>query len=121
MKEACPRCGAVQIRYQGKVYCTNEDDISYILSPAAPKREPPSPAVKPGASQPVPSTAASKLSEIGAESERDALKALLEEKLAKVTKELDSSQDLDQQAKLLDLISKYLETLQKLKGSSSSA
>jgi hypothetical protein len=48
--------------------------------------------------------------------ERDALRTLLEQKLAKVSKELENSQDFAQQDKLLDLISKYLETLSKLKG-----
>lgn len=121
LNEACPRCGGVQIRYQGKVYCINEDDISGILSSPAPKQVPSPPIVQPISSQPAPLVARSRPSESAPGSERDALKTLLEEKLSKVSKELESSQDFDQQAKLLELISKYLETLEKLKGSRSTA
>ncbi|MDH2900014.1 MAG: Sjogren's syndrome/scleroderma autoantigen 1 family protein [archaeon] len=121
LNEACPRCGGVQIRYQGKVYCINEYDISSILSSPAPKQEPSPPIVQPIASQPSRLIPRSSPSESTPGSERDALKNLLEAKLAKVSKELESSQDFDQQAKLLELISKYLETLEKLKGSGSTA
>jgi uncharacterized Zn finger protein (UPF0148 family) len=122
LNEACPRCGGVQIRYQGKVYCINEDDISGILSssPSSPsslkqRQEQHAPIVQPlSPSRPAPVVTSPKAPESG--SEKEALKALLEEKLAKVSKQLDSTQDFDQQAKLLDLISKYLETLEKLKG-----
>jgi UPF0148 protein len=31
MKEPCPVCNGVQIRYKGKVYCTNHDDLSVAL------------------------------------------------------------------------------------------
>jgi uncharacterized Zn finger protein (UPF0148 family) len=117
LNEACPRCGGVQIRYQGRVYCINEDDISNILSSPTPKKEPSPPIVQPVTSPQtqvqIPSPPKPSDRTVG--SEREALKALLEEKLAKVSKQLDSSQDVDQQAKLLDLIEKYLETLEKLK------
>ena len=119
LNETCAKCGGVQIKYQGKIYCINEDDLSNILS--APSASPRSsvPVVEPAMSKrelnPVakPATAS-------AASERAALRTLLEEKLAKVSRELESSQDFDQQAKLLDLISKYLETLEKLKANAMS-
>ena len=31
MKEPCQVCNGVQIRYKGKVYCTNHDDLSLAL------------------------------------------------------------------------------------------
>jgi uncharacterized Zn finger protein (UPF0148 family) len=118
LNEACSRCGGVQIRYQGKVYCINEDDISGIMSGPvpAPRHEAIPPIVQPVTSQS--QSQLSKSAEGSAMNEREVLKALLEEKLAKVSKQLDSSQDVDQQAKLLDLIGKYLETLEKLKNQS---
>jgi UPF0148 protein len=30
MSEPCPKCGGIQIRYKGRVYCTNHDDLSAI-------------------------------------------------------------------------------------------
>ena len=30
--EACPRCGGVQVKFKGHVYCLNEDDLSELLS-----------------------------------------------------------------------------------------
>lgn len=96
LQEACPRCGGVQIRYQGKVYCLAEDNIEEITkAPAAPIQE----------ESPVKTESSS------------ALKKMLEEKLANVSKQLDASTDIQEQTKLLDLISKYLETLQKLEKS----
>lgn len=31
MKEPCPVCNGVQLRYRGKVYCTNHEDLSVAL------------------------------------------------------------------------------------------
>jgi UPF0148 protein len=31
MKEPCPVCNGVQLRYKGKVYCTNHDDLAVAL------------------------------------------------------------------------------------------
>jgi hypothetical protein len=42
------------------------------------------------------------------------LRKLLEEKLASASKQLEGTTDVSEQSKLLDLISKYLETLEKL-------
>lgn len=94
LQEACPRCGGVQIKYQGKVFCLVEDNIEEIDKPSA------APAQK---------EAFVKTSESSS-----ALRKMLEEKLAIVSKQLDATTDIQEQAKLLDLISKYLETLQKL-------
>ncbi len=32
LKEPCPVCNGVQVRYHGKIYCTSHDDLSGILS-----------------------------------------------------------------------------------------
>jgi formylmethanofuran dehydrogenase subunit E len=47
----------------------------------------------------------------------DSVRKLLEEKLSTVSKQLDNTTDVDEQSRLLDLISKYVETLEKLKKS----
>lgn len=31
MGEPCPKCGGIQVRYRGKVYCTNHEDLSGVL------------------------------------------------------------------------------------------
>jgi uncharacterized Zn finger protein (UPF0148 family) len=128
LNETCPRCGGVQIKFQGKVYCINEDDLSSIGSRSnsssteeASKRQ----HVVPSPNYPTSNSTAGTAKDLhftqsSPSSERDALRTLLEEKLAKVSQQLESSQDLDQQEKLLNLISKYLETLAKLKNGKNS-
>src|SRR5438552_16528561 len=32
LKEPCSACGGVQVRYHGKVICTNHDDLSGVLT-----------------------------------------------------------------------------------------
>ena len=44
----------------------------------------------------------------------NSLRKLLEGKLATASKQLEATSDVQEQSNLLDLISKYLETLQKL-------
>jgi UPF0148 protein len=96
LREPCPRCSGVQIKYQNKTYCLNEDDISSVLNPEQKVATQPEPKVESGP-----------------------LHKVLEDKLAVVTKQLESSQDPDEQSKLLELISKYVDTLDKLKRSQS--
>ncbi len=98
MQEACPRCGGVQIRYQGKVYCLNEDDIDSALSPKTTQ---------------TPAKKEDLKTSIGMEGS-NTLRKMLEEKLAAVSKQLETTIDVEEQCRLLDLISKYVETLQKL-------
>ncbi len=95
LREPCPKCGGLQIRYKEKTYCMNCDDIDAVLSP------------KPEAKIEV------------KETPTVSLRKLMEDKLTAVTKQLDATTDVDEQAKLLDLISKYVETLDKLKKSES--
>ena len=101
LQEPCPKCGGVQIRFVGKTYCMNEDDLEAALSP------------KPAAIQPEPVAKILPKSDSGSIT----LRVLLQNKLDVVSKQLDSTTDLQEQAKLLDLISKYIETLEKLKKS----
>jgi UPF0148 protein len=97
LREACPRCGGVQIRYQGKVYCIAEDDLDSALAGS------PRPAVKQEAAKTTMRTEAT-----------STLRKMLEEKLGAVSKQLESTTDVEEQGKLLDLISKYVEMLEKL-------
>jgi UPF0148 protein len=118
LNEPCPRCGGVQIRFKNKVYCINEDDIDSILSaPLQQAQAQPKPLAEPIV-QPVSSSVANIPSIVSAHDENIQLKKTLEEKLGVISKQLETSQDFDQQAKLLDLISRYLETLEKLKRAS---
>jgi UPF0148 protein len=32
LSEPCPECGGVQVRYHGKVYCTNHEDLSLVTA-----------------------------------------------------------------------------------------
>lgn len=120
MNEPCPRCGGVQVRYKNKVYCTNEDDIDSILSPQLSQKTAPPANIEPIV-QPVVEgipTTDSIISRSPKPAENQQLRAILEEKLGVISKQLETSQDFEQQAKLLDLISRYLETLEKLKRAS---
>lgn len=105
LNEPCPKCGGVQIRFQGNVFCVNEDDISSVLKVGGrPKMQEQTqvPLEKPRSMQ---SSYAQ---------DPDGLRSLIQDKLALVAKELENSKDFDQQAKLLDLMFKYLETLELL-------
>jgi len=33
LSEPCPQCGGIQVRYRGKVYCTNHEDLSTVGTP----------------------------------------------------------------------------------------
>ncbi|MFI5422265.1 MAG: Sjogren's syndrome/scleroderma autoantigen 1 family protein [Nitrososphaerales archaeon] len=107
LQEPCPRCGSVQIRYKGKVYCTKEDDLNAIDLPSTESQASSVPSV------PRASGGTSQSSQ-----NADSVRKLLEEKLNNVSKQLESTSDVEEQSKLLDLISKYVETLDKLKKAS---
>jgi uncharacterized Zn finger protein (UPF0148 family) len=112
LQEPCPRCGAVQIKFRGRTYCTREDDLNALISGEPPGQE----------KVPSPKQSKTELGQISSQTtpspSETALRKMLEEKLERVTKQLDSTSDVDEQSRLLDLISKYLETLQKLKAPS---
>jgi len=103
LQEACPRCGSVQIKYKGKVYCTNEDDLEALLSSDSGHG-----AIAPKVESPEPKTVSPAT---------ESLRKLMEGKLNELSQQLASTTDVAEQARLLDLISKYLETLEKVKHS----
>jgi UPF0148 protein len=37
--EPCPKCGGIQVRYRGRVYCTSHDDLSGATSSQALSQE----------------------------------------------------------------------------------
>jgi hypothetical protein len=94
----------VQIRYKGKVYCTKEDDLNAIDNPSTASQAsgvPSIPQAAGGISQSSQNT--------------DSVRKMLEEKLNNVSKQLENTADVEEQSKLLDLVSKYVETLNKLR------
>ncbi len=108
LQAPCPRCGSVQIRYKGKIYCTKEDDLAAIDSSSTQQSAP----VEEPSAKNQNGAASVQLSQSS-----DSVRKLLEEKLSTVSKQLDNTTDVDEQSRLLDLISKYVETLEKLKKS----
>lgn len=114
LQEPCPRCGGVQIKYRGKVYCTNEDDLESLLNPEIEEKKEPPASAPPGPQRVEESV---KRAAETASPATESLKKLLEEKLNTLSKQLDSTTDIEEQARILDLISKYLETLEKIKRS----
>ena len=111
LQEACSNCGGVQIRYQNKVYCLNEDDLDSVLSPK-PQQNAPSKSQQALDNEKGPRKAPSSSEKSESSSQ---LRRMLEEKLNSVSKQLETETDVVEQGRLLELISKYLETLEKLK------
>jgi UPF0148 protein len=114
LQEPCPRCGAVQIRFKGKINCTNEDDLNSILDSSGAFDSLQTQVKSRMKNEEKPSTTSPQVAQSS-----DSLRKLLEEKLNTVSKQLDSATDPAEQSKLLDLISKYIETLEKVKKSAS--
>jgi UPF0148 protein len=86
LKEPCPVCNGVQLRYRGRVYCTSHDDLSAALQ------------------------AKEILFPDVAEDLRNLLLVKLKESMSLLENEKDS-QKLDQ---LVSLMTKYVELLRKL-------
>jgi UPF0148 protein len=86
LSEPCPQCGGIQVRYRGKVYCTNHDDLSTVGSPEVVSMETVVPRV------------------------REVLLARLNEAAVALGNERDATQ----QDRLISLMAKYFELLQKL-------
>jgi UPF0148 protein len=101
LREPCPRCGGIQLKYGERVICLNEDDVDSILSGRSPEKS---------AERRTTAAAGSKQP-----SSVSPARKVIEDKLDSVTKQLVSSNDPNEQASLLDLISKYADTLEKLK------
>lgn len=86
LKEPCPVCNGVQIRYKGRVYCTNHEDLSVALQ------------------------AKELLFADVAEDLRNMLLTKLKESMAIVEREGDAEK-LD---RLISLMTKYVDLLKKL-------
>lgn len=86
MKEPCPVCNGVQLRYKGRVYCTNHDDLTVALQ----AREILFPDVS------------------------EDLKNLLLVKLKESMSLLENERDSEKLDQLVSLMTKYVELLRKL-------
>jgi UPF0148 protein len=86
IKEPCPVCNGVQLRYKGRVYCTNHDDLTVALQ------------------------AKEILFPDVAEDLKNLLLVKLKESMSLLEKERDSNK-LDE---LVSLMTKYVELLRKL-------
>ena len=86
MKEPCQVCNGVQLRYKGRVYCTNHDDL----------------------------TAALQAKEILYPDVAEDLKNLLLVKLKESMSVLESEKDPEELDRLVSLMTRYVELLRKL-------
>lgn len=86
LKEACPICSGIQIRYRGKTYCTNHEDLTSLLTGE----------------------------EITYSSVTDSLRELLVGKLKESIDSLQNEKDLQKQDAIVSLIGKYIELINKL-------
>jgi UPF0148 protein len=86
IKEPCPVCNGVQLRYKGRVYCTNHDDLSVALQ----------------------------AKEILFPDVSEDLKNLLLVKLKESMSLLENEKDSEKLDRLISLMAKYVELLRKL-------
>ena len=87
LRETCPKCGGLQLRYKGRLLCVNEDDLSE----------------------------ATRIEGIATTDAMGSLRELVVTKLQEASSILASERDLDRQLKLADLIRKYVELLKETK------
>lgn len=87
LRETCPRCGGLQLKYKGRTLCVNEDDLSE----------------------------ATKMGTIATTDAIGNLRELVIMKLQEASSELSAEKVLDRQLKLADLIQKYVELLKETK------
>ncbi len=86
LAEPCQQCGGIQLRYHGKVYCANHDDLTPLL-----KQEP-----------------------ISYDSVVAGVRELLLSKLKESAALLENEKDSTKQDQLVSLMTKYFELLQKM-------
>ncbi len=86
MKEPCPVCNGVQVRYRDKVYCTNHDDLSPALNVA----------------------------EVTVGDVLGSLREITLTKLRQVALMLDKEEDVGKQAELASLILRYVGLLKEI-------
>jgi UPF0148 protein len=86
LKEPCPTCNGVQLRYKGKVYCSNHDDLSVALQ----------------------------AKEMSFPDVADDLRNLLLTKLRELMSLLEGEKDLAKLDQLVSLMTRYVELVRKL-------
>ena len=86
MSEPCQQCGSIQVRYRGKVYCTGHEDLSPAL----------------------------KMEEVSFDTVVEEMRDVLLVKLNQTSILLGGERDPAVQDRLISLMSKYFELLQKL-------
>jgi UPF0148 protein len=83
LREPCPRCGGIQVRYQNRTYCVAEDDLGDVVS------------------RPVLDVA-----DVVAQ-----VRELVTTKTREVAEQLGGEKDVERQAQLAALLLKYLELI----------
>ena len=86
MKEPCPICNGVQVRYRDKVYCTNHEDLTPALN----------------------------VTEITVGDVLGSLRGITLTKLRQAALTLDKEEDLGKQAELISLILNYMALLKEM-------
>ncbi|MDA4128483.1 MAG: hypothetical protein OK422_03345 [Thaumarchaeota archaeon] len=86
LRDACPTCGGIQIRYHSKNYCTSHEDLTSVLS----------------------------TEELSMDFVLPNLRELLFSKVKDTTEALGKERDVVKQDQLVSLLAKYMELLQKL-------
>ena len=86
MKEPCPKCGALQVRYRNRVYCVNEDDLDEI----------------------------GKTPLMGVEEVSASLRELVLAKIQEVSRQLEKESDIETQNEMAALLIKYMELIEKM-------
>ncbi len=86
LKEPCQKCGGIQIRYRGKSYCSSHDDLSIALA----------------------------AEDISLDTVVSAARDLILLKMRETTELLKGEKDLDRQDRLVSLLTKYVDLMQKI-------
>ena len=86
LAEPCRQCGGIQVRFHGKVYCTNHEDLMHLLREET----------------------------VSYDSVVAGMRELLLSKLSEATLLLEKESDVVRQDQLVSLMSKYFELLQKI-------
>lgn len=86
MSDPCQQCGGIQVRYRGKVYCAGHEDLSPAL----------------------------KAEEVSFDTVAAEMRQVLLAKLSQAAALLEGEKDPANQDRLVSLMSKYFDLLQKL-------
>jgi UPF0148 protein len=86
MAEPCQQCGGIQVRYRGKVYCAGHEDLSSVLRTEG----------------------------VSFDTVIDQTREVLIAKLNEAAGLLETEKDLTVQDRLVSLMAKYFDLLQKL-------